>query len=117
MSLIKTRLAKWMLMVCGWGPSDCQKRPVSSLRSSAMPQPGLAVETVQEARLPISLRWVRECEGEVVVVEVVRRESSVRGKGVSGSYLSCWGKCGGSSRQAGRPAPSASVSRSSSNSS
>jgi len=49
-----------MLMVWGWGPSDCQNRLVSSLRSSGIPQPGLAVETVQEARLPISLRCVRE---------------------------------------------------------
>ena len=60
MSFISTRFAKWMLMVWGWGPSDCQNRLVSSLRSSGIPQPGLAVETVQEARLPISLRCVRE---------------------------------------------------------
>ena len=67
-----------MLIVWGWGPSDCQNRLVSSLRSSGTPQPGFAVETVQEARLPISLRCVSEWEGVVlvVVVEVVRRESS-----------------------------------------
>ena len=68
-----------MLIVWGWGPSDCQNRLVSSLRSSGIPQPGLAVETVQEARLPISLRCVRDWGGWVlvVVVEVVMRESSM----------------------------------------
>lgn len=42
--------------MCGWGPSDCQYSEVSGSRSCSTPQPGLAVETVQEARLPISLR-------------------------------------------------------------
>lgn len=80
MSLMRTRLAKWMLIVCGCGPSDCQYRFVSGERSSATPQPGLAVETVHDARFPISLRWVscvgRVCDG---VVDVVRRESSCAG--------------------------------------
>lgn len=50
-----TCLKKWMLRRCGCGPSDCQKRAVEGERSCGTEQPGLLLDTVQEARLEISL--------------------------------------------------------------
>lgn len=51
-----TRLKKWMVRRWGWGPSDCQKREGEGERRAGTPQPGLWVETVQEAREEISRR-------------------------------------------------------------
>lgn len=56
MCTIETSLKKWMLRMCGCGPSDCQKWDVSGDRRAATPLPGLAVLTVHEASDEISLR-------------------------------------------------------------
>lgn len=42
--------------MCGCGPSDCQKSEGDGLRRAATPQPGLCVDTVQDAREEISRR-------------------------------------------------------------
>jgi hypothetical protein len=43
--------------VWGWGPSDCQYWDGDELRRAATPQPGLEVETVQDASEEISRRF------------------------------------------------------------
>lgn len=57
MRTIETRLKKCSVRICGWGPSDCQKSEGEGLRRAATPQPGLCVDTVQDAREEISRRF------------------------------------------------------------
>jgi len=51
-----TSLKKWIFSVCGCGPSDCQNWVGDGCRRAVVPQEGLCVETVQDAREEISLR-------------------------------------------------------------
>lgn len=50
--------------MCGCGPSDCQYCAGERLRRAATPQPGLEVETVQEASEEISRKLGGKGEGD-----------------------------------------------------
>lgn len=64
MRTIATSLKKCSVNVCGWGPSDCQYCWGEGFRRAATPQPGLDVETVQEARDEISRRFGGTGDGD-----------------------------------------------------
>lgn len=64
-----TSLKKWRVKVCGWGPSDCQYCAGEGLRRAATPQPGLEVETVQEASDEISRKLAGKGEGDFSVAQ------------------------------------------------
>lgn len=50
--------------MCGCGPSDCQYCDGEGLRRAATPQPGLEVETVQEASDEMSRKLGGKGEGD-----------------------------------------------------